>query len=274
MDWRAYARSLMTLPGVHLAVPQRPWHVIAAPVVASALYLALMWGVLYRQPVAGAVARHIDLRLVAAALALGFLAVTARLAGIPPREAGLGDRTAVRAVALLAVVWCIGQLVLVIACAVTGTPLAIAAAWRTSPADVVVVLVFQLVAVAAIEETVFRGWLLRQLCRRWPLAYAIAGAAVVFTAFHLPVFLLGSTSHPGLASYLRHIALLAVLYSLLYLRTGDLAFAIAMHVLANEPAPLVESPVVSGAVYDALFLLRIAIEPWRELQALRRKSST
>lgn len=284
MRWRAYLRSVGSLPGVHRAPPAHPPWRVAAPVIALAAALALVWGAIYAAPLARAQAHlgwAIDPRLLAIAAMLGAQAVAARLGQVPLADAGLGPRAAgrprapralggalARALAWLAVLWVAAQLALGAAALLSGAGLQLAAPGR-EPARALAALGFQLLAIALVEEAVFRGWLVPQLYAHLrprrsearALIGAVVGAGVLFSIAHLPAALARGWAGRELAAYLADLGWHALLYSALYLRTGDLPFAIALHALANEPSAIVEAPLRAGDVYTALVVLRIAVQP-------------
>ncbi|MGZ4677290.1 MAG: CPBP family intramembrane glutamic endopeptidase [Acidimicrobiia bacterium] len=71
------------------------------------------------------------------------------------------------------------------------------------------------------EELLFRGLLLRSLCRRFPAAPAVLLGALLFAAGHLV--------DPSAAPLLAPLALVGVVSGMLAVRTGDLSRSILLH---------------------------------------------
>lgn len=257
------------LSGVHHDSPVYPWHAVIAPVVAFFAGIAFAQA-FYASSRAADVARgfggHVDIELVVGVVMAGLVVIAFRVFGIAFRDAGVTVPTVRNAAILLAAIWGIGQLVLVAYNVATRQPFTIAAGWR-SPVLSGQQLVFQFFAVAVIEESVFRGWLIPQIYRRLEGRYseraalvgAVLIAATVFTLCHIPMLVVGSNE--SITTELLHIEVLALVYSLCYLRTGGIAVGIAFHVLGNVTASLIDSPLIAGDIFTVLFWLRLVAQP-------------
>ncbi len=101
---------------------------------------------------------------------------------------------------------------------------------------------------AFIEEVMYRGFLVPQLyllARHWTSSrttratIAIGLPQVYFGLNHVPAALRMHLSGAEVAVYIVHVVLVGLLFTALYLRTGNLFVAIVAHALINDPAPLV-----------------------------------
>lgn len=101
---------------------------------------------------------------------------------------------------------------------------------------------------AAIEEVMYRGFLLPQLyllARTWTsnrTTQAVIGLGlpqVYFGLNHIPAAVHAGLPAGEAALYVLHVALVGFLFAALYLRTGNLLIAIVAHALVNNPMPVV-----------------------------------
>jgi len=166
------------------------------------------------------------------------------LGRLRPRQLGLEARGARGWLLALVATWCGFQLVLLAASVLGGAP-----RWHPHlPTRFdLQLLVFQVLVTGVVEEVFYRGFLLPQLYRRLvqvqtpgrALATAIALLSVVFALLHLPVRL----AEPGmdaaaLARTLWALAWMSALFAWIYVRSGNLLVAAAVHAVRNAPTPL------------------------------------
>ena len=188
------------------------------------------------------------------------------------RDLGLTRGWLLRAFAYTAVGWLIVQALSAIAALVGTGQLAIHPNWQQHGAGTLIgLLLAMIVGTALFEDTVFRGFLIPQFAVRlkpWlgsakarSLA-ALALSALIFSPWHLPTILLQGASGPGpVLGALAYMLLGGVMLGLLYLRTGNLPLAIAMHALVNAPTILFESGVPGAALAGLLGVVLIVLGP-------------
>lgn len=110
-------------------------------------------------------------------------------------------------------------------------------------------LLAQLFGNALVEESVFRGFLLPQLFRRWrerlaaplALAAAVVVSQVAFALAHIPARLASGVAPADLSLPLLSIACWGVCFALIYLHTGNLFLVMGFHALLNAPSILIET---------------------------------
>ena len=101
-------------------------------------------------------------------------------------------------------------------------------------------LLAQVLGTALVEETVFRGFLWRELARRlgggprgaW--AGAIASQAL-FALLHVPIRLSQGASGSELATMVLGLFLIGLVFVAVYAATGNLFVAVMVHALGNAP---------------------------------------
>lgn len=207
------------------------------------------------------------------------------LGGMRPADVGLRRGTLGPALGRTVLIWIIANLTLVVAGSLSGTELArnpawSPAAWRVSAGE----WIGQLLGNCLYEEMLFRGVLLPQVMWRvlrwWPAArrrVQVAAAILISQgAFSLTHVFFNSHQPEGQWLLVAQLAF-GLLYAGVYLRTGNLLLAVGIHVLVNNPAPLLNDPVPGpGAVGGLTFfgvtawLLAGRWLPRRRLRATER----
>lgn len=100
---------------------------------------------------------------------------------------------------------------------------------------------------AFIEEVMYRGFLVPQLyllARSWTASttaratIAIGIPQLYFGLNHLPAAFRMQIPPAEIAIYIVHVVLVGLLFTALYLRTGNLFVAVVAHALVNDPAPV------------------------------------
>ena len=173
-------------------------------------------------------------------VAVGFLYVTRRgLAYLDPRIPSLRElgAIAVGLVALL-VLWAASAAVI----AGLGLPSAENALFDPEDGDPVLLLVLVplvLLVNGPVEELLYRNVIQKYLAERFSTAAAVAVASVVFTLAHIPAYLTGGPSIPGIAVTLGLLFGLSCVLGALYARTRNLVVVAAVHGLYNATLLLV-----------------------------------
>jgi membrane protease YdiL (CAAX protease family) len=170
-------------------------------------------------------------------------------------ELGWRARDVVPGLALYLGAWLALQLGLVAAVLRQGVELAWHPLWtRFGVGAVLGGVLSQALGHALVEDTAFRGFFLPELRRRFARAgsalavllcilFAVAGSALLFGLAHLPTRLLVKGS--GLAELLReqgNFLLAGLALGLAAVATRNLFAVVGLHVLLNDPAPLVAVP--------------------------------
>ena len=126
-------------------------------------------------------------------------------------------------------------------------PLAVHPAWAAGIGIALGPLLAQLVGTALMEETVFRGFLWRELARRFgggrrgAWAGALASQAL-FALLHVPIRLSQGASGVELATMVAGLFVVGLVFVAVYATTGNLFVAVAVHALGNAPTLAFESP--------------------------------
>ena len=185
-------------------------------------------------------------------------------------DIGLRQRWPLRLALWLAGGWIAVQMLAAAAALASSGGIALHPAWSEHGAGTVVgLLIAMVIGTAFFEDVVFRGFLVPQcalhLEGRIPSAQARTWAAwllvaAIFALWHLPTILL-NPGHGSVAGALAYMMLGGLMLGLLYLRTGDLALAIAAHALVNAPTLLVATPVSGSALAGFLGVAAIALGP-------------
>lgn len=175
--------------------------------------------------------------------------------------------------------WLAMQGVLAAVLLFSGEPFSLHLHWmQRGPGGSVGALLAQALGNALAEEIAFRGFFLTQLALKFDrpaakaprLAAALLSSAL-FALSHLPnrLFLFEMSGWEMAQDQLR-LFVMGLLFSALYLMTGNLFVATGFHVLANQPAPLfaAERGLVDG-VYLVLFSLGLAALPLLREKELR-----
>ena len=254
-----------------LAAPQTRASIatIAGVIIALAISIAVIWGVLFRWSGLDVV-RHETAGLIqptfVAALVIFALVGTVLYAGsISLQDAGLAANDLRRALVVLVVVASGIQIGLIASAMISDGELHAGPALLDDPGTVAGNVIAQLLGTALVEEIAFRGFLLRQLLirarerygDRHGLALAVSAAALLFALYHIPQRMSLGLRGFDLIGSLAVVWFGGVLASYLYLRSGNLGIVIVLHALFNYSAPLVASPVPEQWILGGLVLVVI-----------------
>lgn len=181
--------------------------------------------------------------------------------------------------------WVALQLVLVGATLVREQPLVLHAMWtRAGIAAVLGGVLAQGLGHALVEDTAFRGFFLPELrarCARSAtvlalglgLAAAVGGSALLFGLAHLPTRALVKGSElAGLVSEQGHFLAAGLALGLAFVTTRNLFAVVGLHVLLNDPAPLVDVPaaLLTRAVL-AVFAMVVLLSGTASLRGWMRR---
>lgn len=187
-------------------------------------------------------------------------------------ELGLGRNWLAQIIGWFAVGWIVLQSLALLSVLATGGDLELNRVWTEYGTGTVVGMILaMLLGTALFEEAVFRGYLLPQLAVRLGrgrqasglhMAGALVLGTVIFALWHIPTILLNRDGGVAeAAGALAFMAFGAIMLSLVFLRTGSLAIAIATHALVNAPYLLVASPVPAAVLAGAVGLATTAAGP-------------
>lgn len=204
-------------------------------------------------------------------LVLGILIGLGRLR---PKELGLDLKLVWPAIQLTVLIWIACQvlhiaILLLMAKPIEVNPIWGAGSWRLALSE----WLGQLFGNCPFEEVLFRGFLLPQCLllamhwlpqsrRRKHMAIALFLSQGYFALGHV-IF---NLHQPQGQLLLIAQFVFGLLFSAVYLRTGNLFLAIGVHALINNPAPLLSDPLpgpgVTGAIVFVGCLLWLCISPW------------
>lgn len=149
--------------------------------------------------------------------------------------------------------------------------------WERGATVVLGLLIAQLLGNALYEEIAFRGFLLPQLylkMARWRsrpvlrLAGAVLLSVVMFALIHIPIRIWSGVPLAQLPGSLLWVAVLGILFAVIYLRTGNLFFTVGAHALFNTPTML----LVGDSSYAILACALVITAIWPYAARLGRGS--
>ena len=164
-----------------------------------------------------------------------------------PRDLGLIPSRLPVAAGMVALLWALTQAIEGIVSIVTTGGLQFDAMWTRPGVTVVIgLLLAQLLGNTVYEEIAFRGFLLIQVLEklrkgrapRVALALALGISQGLFALKHIPIRIYSGTPPLDILTSLPVVFLLGLLFSMIYLRTGNLFFAMGVHSLGNQPTSL------------------------------------
>ena len=191
-----------------------------------------------------------------------------------PIALGLDIRKVAPAAAWTFAIWLAALLVSVGVAAIAGERVTMDDGWQTGKWSVTAgEWLGQILGNAPFEEILFRGFLLPQclwLCLRWrggasdrkSVLFALVLSQLIFALGHVPFNLVNGS---GQALLLAQFAM-GLLLCGVYLRTGNLFLAMGLHVLINNPGPLLAGGPIIESMPPVLvgvgMLVGVTIGPW------------
>lgn len=179
-----------------------------------------------------------------------------------------GANAAKQAIFYTFVLWIMAQLVSFTWSALVGE-ISLNPIWsQGGPAIVLGALIAQLAGNAMFEEIAFRGLLLPQVylrlsyrMHRWlRVLLAVILSQVVFALIHIPNRIYIGLPLAGYTMELFRLLGLGAIFAVIFLRTGNLFFAVGVHALLNQPASLFSYPS-SGPLLLALTAIILTVWP-------------
>lgn len=116
--------------------------------------------------------------------------------------------------------------------------------------------------VAAGEELLMRGVLLRQLARGWGIRHGVAASSLVFALLHLPNLLTDPLDGALISTALLVLALLGVLWAIAALQTQSLWLPTALHLSWNAAQGYLFGLPISGHPVDGLVTVTLLGPSW------------
>lgn len=196
---------------------------------------------------------------------LAFLVVVAFYGGRRFSTLGWRARAFVPGLLITLGAWCVLQLGLLAAVLRQGIELEWHPMWtRFGLPAVLGGVLAQALGHALVEDTAFRGFFLPELRRGlarpasifallWGFALAVVGSALLFGLAHLPTrILLNGLDWRDLLQEQMHFLTAGMALGLAFVATRNLFAVVGLHVLLNDPAPIVAVP---GAVLNQAILV-------------------
>ena len=248
---------------------------IVAVALAACVCLLLEWAWLFPQPWFGTLVRATHF-FIQTALIGGLpsfvvtLAVACGLGRLRPSDLGLRGHQLWSGVAWTIGIWIAAQIMLAIVAIVAGDGLALDPAWGR-PAFEAGTVVSQLFGNSLDEEVLYRGFLLVQgvlLARRlttprlgWVIG--LVASQLLFALSHIPQRWIVEDMHgAALLADLSGLLVFGIVFSLVFLRTGNLLIAIGIHALIDAPMPVVASPLDAHAPIGIVTLAILLAWPY------------
>jgi len=189
--------------------------------------------------------------------------------GLSLTNFGFTKAAFVRGMQLAATMWILLNVWAIYRSLSEGQPIAVAELWRNRPAEALGILSGQFLGNAFFEETVFRGFLLAQFYAAirttsgrddsFTVFKTVIIVGVLFMLEHVPNRIMKGDQGSELLGELFGIYLAGLLWSWMYVRTGNLFFTITAHALHNYPTLLMDVPGGDRAAKVPASLLAIFI---------------
>lgn len=202
------------------------------------------------------------------------IGVIVYLGKINKNEIGINLRLIPRALVITFIIWASVQIIGAIASIIQNGALVLDTSWQNASWQIALGLIIaQLAGNALVEEIEYRGFLLPQLflkinghssirSRRLKIALALFASQTLFALMHIPNRIYVGMSLSEWPLDLFTLLGIGVLYSFVYLRTGNLFIAVGLHSLANVPLSLFTSQEVARFIVLAIALLIVFL--WRK----------
>jgi len=203
----------------------------------------------------------VNLILIAALIWL----VIGRIGGLRPYDVGLIARHIPAAIGFTLALWGGAQIVHAVFGLLYHGEIAPQPVWRSDGGAMLIGwLITQLLGNALFEEIAYRGFLFPQMYLRLNsmadnpsvrLAYSVIFSQVLFALSHIPNRIYLGMNAPEIGFDLLMLFGWGVLYTLIYLRTGNLFLVVGVHALGNAPttffktAPMLEMGGGSLLIY-------------------------
>jgi membrane protease YdiL (CAAX protease family) len=241
--------------------------VVMAAALTTAAVASFRWGLLdwVVFGTRGLINETLAANLILLALLVG--GVIFFIGRLRPSDLGLVKSGLAPAAGLVLLVWLAAQAAQALSLWSTGGEVALNPLWERRGVSVVLGLLFaQLLGNALYEEIAYRGFLLPQihlLLGRWlarpavRLAAALGVSQSLFALAHVPNRLYQGVALPDLLPSLLSVLAFGLLYSFIYIRTGNLFFAVGVHAFSNTPTFVVggNEPVLVLALGFVVALL-------------------
>lgn len=204
---------------------------------------------------------------------LAVVAIVSLLGGFKLKAIGLDRKQIFPAAAVIASIWGMLHLIAAVKSFDADGSIQFASIWIDTPGEAIGTLLGQFFGNALFEETVFRGFILAQVYVRFrdrdggnqsqPVGKAIIIAAILFALEHIPNRMMKGYSNADLIGDQVGVFLIGLLWTWMYLWTGNLFFVIGAHSLHNYPTLLLEMPGGNkSAKVTATFLAIIVTFFW------------
>ena len=199
--------------------------------------------------------------------------------GLHPVHVGLDWDDIQAGIIVTGVVWIVIQFVGLIVSGITG-PVTFSPLWEAiGSRGMLSNLLAEVFGTAPMEEAIYRGLFLTQgylLARRFlddrrlNLFLAIVGSQALFALAHVPTRLVvGTQLGLPLGQDLLLTFVLGTIFSLVYLRTGNLFIAMGVHALSNDPTSLfLEQPIARVTVGLCVVIVLIG---WPRVRRIRSR---
>jgi uncharacterized protein len=227
---------------------------VVAIALATAAFLLLEIGSVWLgartridEQIVSATGSLLTLPMVVTVLELALITILLAVGRVAPAAAGLSLRSLPIALLVAISVWGLGQLAQAIVSLGRHSTLAIYVGWA-QPAAMIAPFLQRFLTEVFAQEIFWRGilfvWLLSTLGRRgWRdpftrLGTALLGSQLLYGLSRLPGQLVDPSPMMPPGGELLIFTLTGMFYALVYLRTGNLWIAMAIHALALWPLPL------------------------------------
>ena len=222
---------------------------VALHLVLKGVFFSLPFYTVVARPVEVATAGLVSPVVLAGVIELALLVgvVMLWMGGLRPRDLGLRGLHLLNAALVALLVWGGVQAALSAVAASGYADAALNPAFALGPGRFGGEILEATLGSAFVEEVMYRGFLVPQLyllSRRWTRSKAVRAALAVglpqlyFGLNHIPAGLRMHLPAAEIAVYVVHVVLVGLLFTALYLRTGNLFVAVAAHALVNNPAPV------------------------------------
>lgn len=192
-----------------------------------------------------------------------------RVGGLRPYDVGLIARHIPIGIAFGVGLWACAQVIHALFGLLYHGEVAPQPVWRSDGGAMLIGwLITQLLGSALFEEIAYRGFLFPQMylrLNRWSddpqrrLAWAVILSQILFALSHIPNRIYLGMSTPEIAFDLLMLFGWGGLYTLIYLRTGNLFLVVAIHALGNAPTTLFKTAPILEMGGGSLLIYALAV---------------
>ena len=252
-------------------VKEAPWKVILVFLVVSVTLASVINLVLFPSPFFTPIVRATG-GLIGATLQaniLFFLVFSLIVFGwgkLRPKDVGLDPSKLTQAISLTVLLWIVTQVIVLLINWINGD-IHLDPVWSQRGVTVVIGwLIAQLLGNALYEEMSYRGFYLSQFYLKLNMqnekqrrTVSVLAMLILFILSHIPNRIFAGLSLADIPLDFTLIFIWGLLFTLIYLVSGNLFLAVGVHALLNKPTTITEAPFPASLLVAALAAIMLLI---------------